>query len=108
DQYAARVASMFEQRDAIEALASMDAIQQRLIEIGRASGLSDQQVVACINDPAGAERLTRNSDNATRKFGASWGTPLLEVNGERLMDGADYTYAGLAHRLDAALAAAHH
>jgi protein-disulfide isomerase len=105
DQYLARVSVMFEQQDVLDG-ASQSQSDDKLFEIGRSAGLSDQQLNACVDDPGGPARLQRNSDALTNKYGGTWGTPLLELNGERLQDAADYTFDGLSAKIDAAIAAA--
>ena len=105
DQYLARVDALFGQFDAMTTTG--ESARQKLIEIGSASNLSEQQVMACVNDGSGIQRAMRNSDLATRKFGPRWGTPLLELEGRRLEAGSDYTYDGLSRTLDAAIAAHH-
>jgi len=107
DQYLARVSVMFQQQDILDGPSTSQS-DDKLFEIGRSAGLSDQQINACVDDAAGPARLQRNSDALSNKYGGSWGTPLLELNGERLQDSADYTVAGLSAKIDAALAAAGH
>lgn len=107
DQYLARVGVMFAQQDILDGQ-SRSASDDKLYEIGRSAGLSDQQIDGCVNDAAGGQRLQRNSDALSGKYGGTWGTPLLELNGQRLQDQADYTVAGLSAKIDAALAAAAH
>lgn len=104
DQYMTRIGVLFAQQDAIFASGSMEGVRQKFIEVGAASGLSEQQVMACIEDEEGGRRIQRNIELASRTFGQEWGTPTLVLNGTRLTDTADYTYAGLSHRLDAAIA----
>lgn len=105
DQYLARVGVMFQQQDILDG-PSTSTSDDKLFEIGRSAGLSDQQLNTCVDDPAGPQRLQRNSDALSNKYGGSWGTPLLELNGQRLQDQADYTVAGLSAKIDAAIAAA--
>lgn len=105
DQYLARVGVMFQQQDILDGQ-SRSASDDKLYEIGRSAGLTDQQIDTCVNDGAGPQRLQRNSDALSNKYGGSWGTPLLELNGTRLEAGNDYTVDGLSAKIDAALAAA--
>jgi protein-disulfide isomerase len=105
DQYLARVSVMFQQQDILDG-PSRSTSDDKLFEIGRSAGLTDEQLNTCVNDPAGGQRLQRNSDALSAKYGQTWGTPLLELNGQRLQDQADYSVAGLSARIDAALAAA--
>jgi protein-disulfide isomerase len=107
DQYLARVSVMFQQQEILDG-PSRSASDDKLFEIGRSAGLTDEQLNTCVNDQAGIDRLKRNSDTLSGKYGQTWGTPLLELNGERLQGQTDYTVAGLSTRIDAALAAAAH
>ncbi|MFT3727287.1 MAG: thioredoxin domain-containing protein [Terricaulis sp.] len=107
DQYLARVSVMFQQQDILDGQ-SRQASDDKLFEIGRSAGLTDDQLNTCVNDAAGGQRLQRNSDALSAKYGQTWGTPLLELNGTRLTDQTDYTVAGLSAKIDAALAAAAH
>ena len=82
----------------------MDGVRQKLIEIGGAAGLSEQQVMQCISDEAGADRIRRTVDEAGREFQIT-GTPTFVINGEKVEDPAVVTYEGLSRLLDAAGAA---
>ena len=103
EQYFTRVGVLFEQQQAIFATGSMAGVRDKFIEIGGAAGLSEEQVMQCINDPAGATRITNTVQEGNRQFQIT-GTPALILNGEKLTDPAAYTYEGLARLLDAAAA----
>ena len=75
-----------------------EGVRAKLIEIGGAAGLSDQQVTECINDQAGAERIRRLVE-AGRSDGVT-GTPTFVINGTRYEGAPDYE--NLARALDAA------
>jgi protein-disulfide isomerase len=105
EQYLARVSVMFEQQDILDG-PSRSQSDAKLFEIGRSAGLSDDQLHACVDDDSGTKRLNRNSDELTSRYGTDWGTPLVEINGERLTAGADLTPDGISRRIDAAIAAA--
>lgn len=103
EQYFSRLGVMFEQQPAMFQAGSRQGIEAKLVEIGAAAGLSREQVLACIADPAGAERMNRlgelaNNDNVT-------GTPTFFLNGTKLEDPNIMTYEGMSAALDAAIAA---
>lgn len=102
EQYYARLGVLFEQQRAIFATGSMAGVRDKFIEIGASAGLSQEQVMQCINDPAGAERIRRIGEGAAQ-FQVT-GTPALILNGEYLRDPSAYTYEGLARLIDAATA----
>jgi protein-disulfide isomerase len=103
EQYYTRIAVLFEQQRAIFATGSMAGVRDKFVEIGGAAGLSEEQVMQCINDPAGAERVRRTVDDGNRQFQIT-GTPTLIINGEKISDRSAYTYEGLSRLLDAAAA----
>jgi protein-disulfide isomerase len=103
EQYFSRLGVMFEQQPAMFQAGSRNGVEAKLVEIGAAAGLSREQVLACINDPEGAERMQRlqtlaDRDNVT-------GTPTFYLNGEKIEDQSVMTYEGMARILDAAIAA---
>lgn len=98
EQYFTRIGELFRQQRAIFASGSMEGVRAKLIEIGGAAGLSEQQVLDCIGDEAGAERVRQHvaageSDGVT-------GTPTFVINGTKY-EGAP-TYEDIARALDAA------
>lgn len=101
EQYFARVSELFRQQRAMFASGSMEGVRQKLIEIGGATGLSQDQVMRCIADETGAERIRNTVDTANREFNVT-GTPTFIINGVKY-DG-QATYSGLSAALDAALA----
>ena len=102
EQYFARLGEIFRQHDAMFASGTMEGVRSKLLEIGASSGLSEQQVMQCISDDAGPERI-RRIEEGSRQFNVE-GTPTLILNGRKLDDPSDLTYEGLSHTLDAALA----
>ena len=104
EQYLTRVGVLFDQQQAIFASGTMEGVRQKFVEIGAGAGLSEQQVMACISDPTGAERIRRTVENAEREFAIS-GTPTFILNGEKLTSPGVTTYEGLSRALDAAIAA---
>ena len=103
DQYMTRVGVLFDQQNAIFASGSVEGVRQKFIEIGAAAGLSEQQVMGCITDEGGAQRIQRFIDQGEHDFHIT-GTPTLILNGTKLEDPAAVTYPGLSRILDAALA----
>ncbi len=103
EQYFSRLGVMFEQQPAMFQAGSRQGIEAKLVEIGAAAGLSREVVMACIADPAGAERMQRLGELATND--GVTGTPMFFLNGTKLEDPAVMTYDGMAAALDAAIAA---
>jgi protein-disulfide isomerase len=103
EQYFSRLGVLFEQQPAMFQAGSRQGIEAKLVEIGAAAGLSREQVLACVADPAGAERMNRLGEVATRDNVT--GTPTFFLNGERLDDPNIMTYEGMSAALDAAIAA---
>jgi protein-disulfide isomerase len=103
EQYMTRMGVLFEQQQAMFATGTTDGVRQKLIEIGRLSNLSEQQVLACIADEAGPARIRRVVEAAQQEFDVA-GTPTLVLNGTKLTDPAALTYAGLSRLIDAAIA----
>jgi protein-disulfide isomerase len=102
EQYFVRLGELFRQQQAIFATGSMEGVRGKLIEIGAAAGLSEQQVMECINDEAGAERIRRIVEGA-QAFNVT-GTPTFVLNGTKIEDPSVVTWEGLSRILDAALA----
>jgi protein-disulfide isomerase len=100
EQYMTRVGELFRQQRAIFETGSMEGIRGKLIEIGGAAGLSETQVMACINDQAGAERV-RETVAGAEQFGIT-GTPTFILNGRKVEEAP--TYENLARLIDAELA----
>src|SRR5262249_12111009 len=78
--YFTRVKSLFSQREAILQTGTMDGVKQKLIEFGASAGLSEQQVMACMTDEAGAQRVQRIVDSGQKDFNVT-GTPTFVLNG---------------------------
>lgn len=108
-QYFDRLGVMFEQQPAMFQAGSRQGIEAKLVEIGQAANLSREQVLACIADPSGAERMTRLGELATRDNVS--GTPTFFLNGELVSPQSianstgGHDYAKFAQLLDAAIAA---
>jgi protein-disulfide isomerase len=103
EQYYTRVGELFRQQSAIFASGTMEGVRAKLIEIGGAAGLSEQQVLDCISDEAGAERVREVVETGNREFDIT-GTPTFIVNGRKIEDPSFMTWEGLARTLDAELA----
>lgn len=101
EQYFARLGEIFRQQQHIFATGTMEGVRQKFVEIGGAAGLSQEQVMQCITDQAGAERVRRIVEAGERDFQIT-GTPTFILNGQKL-EGVG-TYEALATRIDAALA----
>jgi protein-disulfide isomerase len=98
EQYFTRVGELFRQQRSMFASGSIEGVRAKLIEIGGAAGLSEQQVTDCINDPAGAERV-RGMVEAGQRDGVT-GTPTFLINGTKFEQAP--TYENLSRALDAA------
>ena len=98
EQYFARIGEVFRQQRAMFASGSNEGVRAKLIEIGAAAGLSEQQVTQCINDQAGAERVRRLVE-AGQRDGVT-GTPTFIINGTKYEGATDYE--SLSRALDAA------
>jgi protein-disulfide isomerase len=103
EQYFVRLGELFRQQRAIFASGSMDGVRRKFVEIGAAAGLSEPQVMECISDEAGAERIRRTVDEGTRQFSIT-GTPTFILDGRKVEDPSVVTYEGLSRLVDAALA----
>lgn len=101
EQYYTRVGELFRQQAAIFATGTMEGVRQKFIEIGGAAGLSEEQVMQCIADEAGAERIRATVETANSEFSIT-GTPTFIINGVKLEQAA--TYENVAAAIDAALA----
>jgi protein-disulfide isomerase len=101
EQYFVRVGELFRQQPAIFASGNIEGVRRKFIEIGAAAGLSEEQVLTCISDQEGAERIRRIVEAGDRDFQIS-GTPTIIINGRKV--DTPQTYEALAALLDAALA----
>ncbi len=104
DDYLQRIGTLFDQQqDILAEGASMETIRQKLVAIGARYHRSEAQVMACINDPAGVDRVTRIIQQGHQQFDVS-GTPTLILNGHKLDQPDAVTYEGLSRLIDAAIA----
>lgn len=102
EQYFTRLGELFRQQRALFATLQVDGGRQKFIEIGAAAGLSEEQVMQCITDEAGAERIRRIVEGAAQ-FNVT-GTPTIIINGQKIEDPSVQTYDGLSRVLEAELA----
>jgi protein-disulfide isomerase len=105
EQYFTRLGEVFRQQrsGALFASGTMEGVRQKFIEIGSAAGLSQDQVMQCITDDEGAERVRRIVEAGNRDFGVS-ATPTFVLNGRKVEDPSVVTYEGLSRLIDAELA----
>ena len=101
EQYFARLSEMFRQPRAILSTDYSAGVREASVDIGAAAGLGRDQVLGCINDEAGAERIRRIVEGS-RAFNVT-GTPTLILNGTKLEDPSVLTYEGLTRAIDAEL-----
>lgn len=103
EQYMARLGEIFRQQRAIFASGTMEGIRNKFVEIGGAAGLSQDQVMQCITDESGAERVRRIVEAGSRDFQIT-GTPTFVLNGRKVEDAGVQTWEGMQRILEAALA----
>ncbi len=102
EQYFVRLGELFRQQDALFQSLRADGGRAKLIEIGGAAGLTEEQVVACVSDEAGGDRIRRIEAGA-REFNVT-GTPTIIINGRKIDDPSVVTYEGLSRLIEAELA----
>lgn len=64
EEYLRRVSILFERQAAILATGTGAGVRDALLATGAEWGLSQEQVLACINDPAGVQRIQRSIEGA--------------------------------------------
>lgn len=104
EQYFRVVDVFFQQQEAVFAAAQSGQIREKLLEIARTGGLSEEQFNQCIADPEQIARLNAVAQDGDRQFKIA-GTPTIIINGEVVPNTpeAPYTYEMLAARIDAKL-----
>ena len=105
NQYFARIGEIFADQRQMFATGTMQGVLDTLDMVGAHYGLSAEQVMQCIQDPAGQERVQR-FDQGSTQFNVT-GTPTFILNGQKLEDPRVATYDGMSQILDEALAAHH-
>lgn len=102
EEYLRRVGVLFERQRAILDTGTLGGVRDALLAAGAEWGLSQAQVLACLNDPAGVERI-RGSIEGAVALGVTH-TPSFLFNGVLDEDHAFQTPDGMARILDARLA----
>jgi protein-disulfide isomerase len=98
EQYFTRIGEIFRsQRGLFESIRA-DAGRQEFVVLGVAGGVTEQQVLACVGDEAGADRVRRMVE-AGERDGVT-GTPTFIINGTKFEQAP--TYENLSRALDAA------
>jgi len=106
DQYFKAVDMFFDAQDSIFQAAQTGQLRQKLLELAKTGGLSDEQFTACIADETQTKRLQKVAEEGEKAFKIT-GTPTLILNGEVLENTADnpYSYERLSKLIDAKLTA---
>lgn len=104
EQYFRVVDVFFEQQPAVFQAAQSGQIREKLLEIARTGGLSEERFGQCIADPDQIARLNTVATEGSRAFRIE-GTPTIIINGEVVPNTpeAPYSYEMLAARIDAKL-----
>jgi protein-disulfide isomerase len=104
ERYFTAVETFFHQQEAIFRAASEGRAREKLLEIARAGGISEERFDQCLSDPAAIAALTASAEAAQREFDVS-GTPTLILDGEKLTQSATepYSYERLSALIDAKL-----
>jgi len=98
EQYFTRLGEIFRtQRSLFESIPA-DGGRQYFVSLGQAAGLTEQQVLDCISDETGAERVRGMVDAGTQD--GVTGTPTFLINGTKFEEAP--TYENLSRALDAA------
>lgn len=105
EQYFARIGEIFADQRQMFAAGTMQGVLDTLNMVGGHYGLSPEQVLQCIEDRSGEERIQR-FDQGSTPFNVT-GTPTFILNGQKLDDPRTATYEGMSEILDRALAAHH-
>ena len=102
NEYMRRVGVLFERQRAILATGTGAGVRDALLALGAEWRLSPDQVMACLNDRAGADRIMRSIERAGT-LGVD-ATPAFFLNEARVEDPEFRTLAGLTRILNARLA----
>ena len=97
---------MFEQQRPIFEAARANQGREKLLEIARTAGMSEEAFNACVADPAGIERIRAVEQAGMDQFKLD-STPTVIIDGEKIPNTveAPYTLESLSARIDAKLAA---
>lgn len=102
-QYFSRLGEVFANQRAMYATGTMQGVLDTMVRVGADGGLTREQVMQCLQDPTGPDRVQRFEAGANQ-FNVT-GTPTLVLNGQKLDDPSALTYEGLSHFIDQAIAA---
>jgi protein-disulfide isomerase len=81
EKYFQIIDALFAQQMAIFEAAAAGTGRDKMLEIAKAAGLSEERFTSCISDPAGAQRLNTVEQKAIEQFKINK-TPTLILNGE--------------------------
>lgn len=101
-EYFRRLDHLFERQGAILATGSGAGVRDALLALGAEWRLSPEQVMACLNDAAGRDRIMRSMQQAGSA--GIHATPSFTLNGARVDDPGFRTLEGLTRTLNARLA----
>ncbi len=101
EQYFARLGELFRTQAGMRQALMTNNARQYFINMGDAAGLNQDQVLACVADQDGAERVQRIVEAGVRDFRVD-STPTFVIDGRKVEGIGDYE--SLARALDAALA----
>lgn len=101
EEYFNRLAVLFERQRAILGTGTMAGVRDALLAAGGEFGLSQEQVLASLNDPGGAERINRSINEAMARGVNS--TPTFYLNNALVDHHSFHTPEEVARVLDAAL-----
>ncbi|KAF0173737.1 MAG: DsbA family protein [Hyphomonadaceae bacterium] len=106
DQYFKAVEMFFEQQTAVFEAAGANQVREKLLELARTGGLSEEQFTQCIADPEQVARLNKVAEEGDKQFKIT-GTPTIIINGAVIENTAanPYTYERLSKLIDEKLAA---
>lgn len=96
---------LFTQQRAIYEAARANQGREKLLEIARSAGMSEEQFNACVTDPAGLQRIRAVEQAGMDQFKIE-GTPTLVLDGQVLPNTAEspYSVASISAAIDARLA----
>lgn len=100
--YFERVGVLFQQQRAILSTGTGQGVVNALVGLGRAWGLSEEQVMAAIMDQAAVARIQATVNDGVQRFDIH-GTPAIVLNEQPLRGPTSVTYAGLSDAISAAL-----
>lgn len=104
EKYHDMLGVLFQQQRAIFEAARAGQGREKLLEIARAAGMSEEQFGACVTDPEGIERIRKVEQAGVDEFRLQ-GTPTIIIDGQVIPNTieAPYSYASLSALIDARL-----